>query len=284
MTTQRADLTSSPARNVVIACILLLLGPRATQASHLHMVPSTQVRLDEDAKTVTVKWSVKNDGDEAAHDVALDLPAMNESYNLSSPMAAGESASVELTIPFDKLGIRGRGGYSLLYRILYKDANSYSFSAPYSMSIVLPPAPTRVLSGSPNGFSEISLSNRASGSVTLQNVSTLEAIVDKIEPVAPVEIGMALDGIELPLKLAPGEQRNLDFHVTRSGALLGSTYVIGMVASGVAGDRHFAERASFTVRVVAPLLTGRTLMGVALAALVVGTLFWMRRRRGPIGH
>ena len=71
--------------------------------------------------------------------------------------------------------------------------------------------------------------------------------------------------------------------MTRAGALLGSTYVVGIVASGVAGDRHFAERISFPIRVVAPLLTGRTFMGVALAVLAVGTtVFWMRKRRRPI--
>ncbi len=268
--------------NVTLACVSLLT-PRGADAGYLHMVPSTQVRLDEDAKTVIVNWTVKNDGDEPAHEVALDLPALNESYSFSSAMPAGERADVELKIPFDRLGIHRRGGYSLLYRILYKDANFYSFSAPYSMSIVLPPAPTRVLSGGPDGFSEISLSSRARGSVTLQNVSSIEADVDKIEPVAPVEVAVALDSVQLPLKLAPGERRSLDFHVTRAGALLGSTYVMGLVASGVAGDRHFAERISFTIRVVAPLLTGRTFMGVALAVLAVGTtIFWMRKRRSPI--
>src|SRR6266581_1258726 len=89
-----------------LACIVLLATQQA-RASVLHMVPTTQVRLDEEAKTVAVKWTVKNDGDEPAHEVALDLPALNESYSVSAVMPAGEGADVEVTIPFDKLGIRG---------------------------------------------------------------------------------------------------------------------------------------------------------------------------------
>ena len=148
------------------------------------------------------------------------------------------------------------------------------------MSIVLPPAPTRVLSGGPDGSSEISLASRASGSITIQNVASMDANIEKIEPVAPVEIALAFRGAQLPLKLAPGERRSLTFEVTRSGALLGSTYVVGAVASGVAGDRHFAERISFSLRLVAPLLSGRTLMVTALAVVILGTMaFWGRKRR-----
>ena len=103
--------------------------------------------------------------------------------------------------------------------------------------------------------------------------------------VLPGELSLAVDGGQLPLKLAPGERRSFDVHVTRSGALLGSTYVMGLVASGTAGERHFAERVSFTVRVVAPVLSGRTFMGVALAGLVVvSLLLWMRKNRHAINR
>ena len=261
----------------------VLLSPRNLLASHLHMVPSIDVRIDENAHTVSLKCNVKNDGDEPAHEVALDLPALNESYPVANVLPPGESGSVDLSLPFDKLGMQKRGGYALLYRILYKDANLYSFSAPYSMSVVLAPAPSRVLSGASADFSEIAVSSRATRAVTVQNVSSMDATIERIEPVAPVELALAVDGGPLPLKLAPGEQRNFDVHVTRSGALLGSTYVMGLVASGVAGDRHFAERVSFTVRVVGPFLSGRALMGGALAALViVSLLVWTRKNRSPI--
>ena len=262
-----------------------MLSPRGVLASHLHMVPSVDVHVDEGTHTVSLKCSVKNDGDEPAHEVALDLPALNESYPVSSVLPAGESGSVDVSIAFDKLGIQRRGGYGLFYRILYKAANLYSFSAPYSMSIVLPPAPSRVLSGAPDGSAEIALSSRATRGVTVQNVSSMDATIDRIDPVAPVELSLAVDGGQLPLKLAPGERRSFDVHVTRSGALWGSTYVMGLVASGTAGDRHFAERVSFTVRVVAPVLSGRTFMGVALAGLVVvSLLLWMRKNRHAINR
>ena len=49
MNIEHAGLSWSLAGHVAIACIVLLAPPRA-EASHLHMVPSTQVRMEEDAK------------------------------------------------------------------------------------------------------------------------------------------------------------------------------------------------------------------------------------------
>ena len=274
----RVHLTLSAA----ISCVVIAASHHA-DASRLQMVPSVESHVDEAAQAVALKWTVTNEGDESAQEVALDLPALNESHSLANSMAPQEKATVEVTIPFDRLGIQQRGAYGVFYRVLYKDANLYSFSAPYSTTVILPPAPTRVLSAAPDGFSEISLASRAAAAITAQNVTSIEANIDKLEPVAPVEIGIALRDAQLPIKLKPGERRGLRFDLTRSGALEGATYVVGALASGVAGDRHFAERISFTVRIVAPLVSGRSLMIAALAVVVAGTmLFWLWQRRRAI--
>ena len=251
-------------------------------ATVLRMTPTVDAQVDEATSTVGLKWKVTNEGDEAAQDVALDLPALNESHPFASTLAPEQSATVELKIPFDKLAIRTKGSYALFYRILYKDANFYAFSAPYSVSLLLPPAPSRMLTGSIDGASEIQLSEQAARSITVQNVAPAEITVDRVEAIAPVEITVAFPGLVLPLKLAPQERRTLQVELTRAGALLGSTYVLGALFSGTSGERHFAERVGFTARLVGSVWSGRTLMGVALALLVVGTLVvWLRQRKRP---
>src|SRR5262245_41899674 len=154
------------------------------------MTPTVDVRVDESMGKVAFKWKVTNEGDEGARDVALDLPSMNESEPFASELPAGQSATVELTLPFEKLGIHGKGGYALFYRILYKDANFYSFSAPYTVSMLLPLIPSRVPSGALDGPSEIPLAASATRTATVLNVASAVVVVGRVSAVVRVELGV----------------------------------------------------------------------------------------------
>jgi len=255
----------------VVVLLVAVLCTGAGLAAELRIVPSPEVNVDEGGRSTRLRWTVKNDSAAPALEVALELPGLNESHSISKLLAPGETAAMELTIPFTTLGIERRGGYALAYRILYRDTNLYPFSAPYLISIALPPVPSRSLSASLDGAS-ISLSDQVDRTVLLQNVAAVDAQVDRIETVAPLEIIVMLKGPRSSFRLTPGESREIDLSVQRSGALAGSSYVLGLLASGFVGDRHFADETLFNVKVVDPTVKTSTIMGGILAVLVLAIL------------
>jgi len=57
------------------------------KASYLRLTPTYQLKMDERGQKITLVWTVKNEGDEAAFAVGLDFPILNQSLTLASELA-----------------------------------------------------------------------------------------------------------------------------------------------------------------------------------------------------
>ncbi len=247
------------------------------------MVPTHEFRVDEAKKQVELSWTVKNEGDENAKEVALDLPQLNESYSLLKDMPPGSVAKQAISIPFERLGISEKGQYALIYRILYKDANFYPFSAPYVALVTLPPAPSRALmiqfdDGQEGAAFELTSSVRISFSIS--NRSSAPVKLTGIDPVFATETPTRL--LEKPElgELQPGASVKAELEVQRQGALTGSVYFVGVVVSGVSqggGEaKHFAQQADMRVSVRDSSFNPRNAMGALIALISVGLIsFWI---------
>src|SRR5690606_36261403 len=140
----------------------------------------------------------------------------------------------------------------LIYRLLYKDSNFYPFSAPYVLRLVIPPAPSVVLSGyfveaKEGGF--VKLSDRVETKLIIKNSLHSDVRVEKIELLAPVEIEAAHVIPVEPFALKVGEEKILRVVFRKTNALIGSTYRMGALASGTVGDRHFVHEYQVMVTV-----------------------------------
>jgi hypothetical protein len=277
----------SPRVAVLIGAVFL--GSTA-EASFLSLVPKQDIVVDTSKMQVRVTWSVKNEGDERAKDVVLDLPQLNESYPLSKDMAPGDLGAVKHTqvFSFDQLSVKEKGEYALIYRILYKDANFYPFSAPHVAMVTIPPAPSRALhiqfeDGDREGPFELSDKLRVRFEVTNRSTSPVKLM--KIEPVFANELITKLVTDSEMGELAPDASYKAKLEIERKGALTGSVYFIGLVASGVTlgqgESKHFAQQADVRVAVLDSAASPRKLIGIVIgliaAALVVVWIFQKRK-------
>ncbi len=249
---------------------------RPALATYLRLVPVFRMNVDEANKKVTIAWTVTNEGDEAAEAVALDFPAFSEAYTMSSELPPRSSATKTLVFPFAKLGIDKRGTYSLIYRINYKDANMFPFSATHLASIPLPPEVSRVLLlHLEGGTRPVSIVQQRKKTMTLkvQNASQKELNLEKLEVLAPVEILARLDDVVTPVRLAAGAERTLKLSLISSQALIGSAYAVGLLVSGTTEGKHFSEAVTFVANIVESSYNTR-MMIMALVIIVLALLWW----------
>lgn len=253
-------------------------------ASYLRMVPLVEAKIDEASQSVEVSVQVTNEGDESANEVEVDLPALNQRHTISAAMTQNTSGKLNLKFSFAELGIQSTGEYGLVYRVLYKDGNFYPFSAPYTLKIVRPPAPSRILSTSfkeNQGGKPLSIVDDNDAKLVIKNSARADVSIEKIEVVAPLEIEARWEDPITPFVLKPGEEKTFEMALTKQGALVGSTYRMGALTSGTFEGRHFIEESQLSVVMVNGDFNTRNLIGVIIGVLSLGTLgfwFWKRKR------
>jgi hypothetical protein len=271
------------ARVKFLLSMMLLMGGPTAWASYLRMMPAYEVHVDRQNKKVTIQWTVTNQGDESAKEVGLDFPSLNEVYPIAQDLAPRGQARWTLKLPFSRLGISRRGSYALVYRVNYKDANLYPFSAPSMVWISLPPELSSLLSirrKRAGGELGLHLFSQVKVSVGIHNQSYQEVIVDRAELMAPLELHAAVQENLFPKTLNPGENADLTISLSPTEALVGSVYMIGIVVSGTSGDAHFSEPMTFPVRIKDRSFNPRNVIFAGLGLLGVGLIVneWRKNR------
>jgi len=261
----------------ILVCLLSCFLAQTAMATYLRLIPSNKIQVNQQSKNVRFEWTLLNDGDEAAEAVGLELPALNQAYILASELAPQGKASQTLTVPFSKLGIDKPGVYSVVYRVSYKDANLFPFSAPHLVQIVIPPGVGRVLVmqlNRPGAEIQLPLQSTRKVHFKLQNVAGKPLILEKIEPLSPVEIETRLQDLAIPYQMPAGEEKALVVSLSPSQALIGSVYVLGLVVSGTVEGMHFSEPMTFVIRIRENLWSPRNILlgviiGISLILFVV---------------
>lgn len=259
---------------ILVGCILSFCT--AANASYLRLVPTITYNIDETRQSVEIVVSVINEGDEPAHEVELELPTLNQRHLFSKELQPNGSSQVKLKFSYADLGMSQKGDYGLIYRLLYKDSNFYPFSAPYVLRLVIPPAPSVVLSGYFADAKEgggVKLSDETETKLIIKNSLHSGVQVEKIELLAPVEIEAMLATPVSPFSLKVGEEKALHVVFRKTNALIGSTYRMGALASGTLGDRHFIHEYQVMVTVVEGGFNTRNMIGIIMAALTLIAVF-----------
>ena len=226
----------------LLAVFLLLYLPSQANAEYIRLTPNLTAQIDEQAQRVTLAAELKNDGDESAFDVALELPTLNESHPVVQHLQSGESAKQEIAFTFERLRIAQRGSYIVPIRVLYKDRNYYPFSAVYPFTFALEPSPGRsVVATFSTGLDPLILAGEAAVTLNIYNTGSAPVLIQQITVVTPAEVLAAPHEIELPRQLESTGLLRHSVAFRSSGAIEGSEYFLGFVVSGTSGDKHFAE-------------------------------------------
>ncbi|MCC6953315.1 MAG: hypothetical protein IT290_04290 [Deltaproteobacteria bacterium] len=262
--------------------VLVLSAAQEARASFLRMQPTVTVTVQDSAQAVQIRFSIRNEGDEAAVDVGVEIPSLNEAFFLSPKLMNGQEAEIEMNIPAEKLRLGMPGRYRVPYRVTYKDLNQYRFSSPSSFEIVLPPAPGEVLTAKQFGASEpapIRLARETSTSFTIVNIAETPITVNEIRGLTAAEIIMVPAFPKLPFELKPRESFDLSLDLRNVSALIDSSYLSFFVVSGVSGDKHFAELFTFQLQIVNETENARMFLGLLLSGVVIVTFFMLRQQR-----
>lgn len=265
-------------------CLALSLVLCATDAhaTFLRLVPDVTTKIDDVTKNIHLRFRVQNDGDEPALNVGVELPTINEAYVVAARLEPGESADVEVNVSPQQVSLPLRGKYLIPYRVQYKDLNQYRFSSPYALPIVVAPEPEQLVAMmGTNGAGpiRIDLVDRAEATVRIVNISSQKLSLQELRAFTPAEILNMPSLPRLPVELAPQQSVELTIALTNASALIGSSYLNIVVASGAAGNSHFAEAFTFQVNIVPENQKPRMMLGVLVLALVLFTLQVMHRRR-----
>lgn len=276
-------------RRLIVFAVLSLAGLRTASATYLRLVPMYQLQMDSKKQTLTIEWSIGNQGDESAHDVGLDFPTLNQAYPVASVLEAGRGVPLKLTFPLAQLGIGPRGVYSVIFRVTYKDANLYPFSAPYLIRISRPPEMSRVLLMRLNLTGQelsLALNRPKTVSVGIMNISNKPMSLESVDPLSAVELPLSVENSPAPGILRAGEERDFQLKMLPAQTLIGSLYLMGVVVSGSVDGVHFSEPLTFFGRIHGSLLNARSILLGLLLLIALGTLAptlyrRMIRKKGP---
>lgn len=262
----------------------LILTPNA-YASFIRLIPLYEVTVDQSKGVADISFKLTNEGDEQAIDTGIDIVSLNELHIGAKLLKPEESASFNVTVPLSSLNIKSSGTYTLACRTVYKDSNFYQFSAPFFVDIDIPPVPGRSLvmnfKGA-TGLKAVSLQQSLDIPVTISNISERDLVIEELRPLSSAELLVSLSSTsKMPQKLSASGSLYTGLNIKNSGqALLGSTYSVGLIASGLNGEKHFSEHYYFQVRIDAGHSVSNLLMKLALGIIAfLGLLLWVIRRK-----
>jgi hypothetical protein len=142
--------------------------------------------------------------------------------------------------------------YLFPVKILYKDANYYPFSTHYLVPVVIGSAASKLFTFELQGVNKLNgldLREKEEIKVLVKNIYTEDIEIEEIRAVTSNEINVSMEE-GFSKKLKPNESFEIPVKVTKLTALLGSTYVVSIMVSGVSGEKHFSEETRFFVKVV----------------------------------
>ncbi len=240
-------------------------------------------------------YTLKNAGDEPAHNVAVELmmagwraelpavvlqPGQQHSWNLAGSFPAALLSCLEPSC--EEAGMPESGEFVLHALIRYEDRHGYRFSNAVAKKFI-------ITGGSPGYFPRPDLAGRMQlkpagqnifkGTFELVNVSN-EALRIKIGLNSPDELAVG----ELPKEIAlpPGGQGSIPVTLASVTALARSSYALNAVAQWQAGGQRRACIVNTTVEVASAAPVAQFSAALALFCSVPALLFFLllRRRQG----
>ena len=256
----------------------LLAFSKTAFASYLTILATTTATASEESKTVSIHFSVQNDGDENAKEVGISLPTVNQSRMLSADMPPKGTATADLTFTFEELGIKLGGTYIIPFHTTYKDANLFPFSSPQTISVVLPPSPSKsvmVKFDSLESSQSLELAHEGSVDATIINVGTAAVEVSQVLAFSASELLANTNDLTLPVTLQPQEEKKLRLTFKNTGALIGSGYASRVIVSGVSAGRHFSESFNFVISIVSDKVNPQIVFKwIAISLAILSIVFW----------
>lgn len=276
----------------LILCTLALTSVLLTfvltaSAANIILAPTVTTNFLEGSSSAELVFSVANNGDEAAHDVAIEAFLLGESIPLTGILQPGSSAEVKKRLTLDQLKIRDSGSYVMPFRVTYKDSNMFPLSAAHAHRIQLPPMPPRAVVISfddGEGLAEIATTKGKKSELTgrIVNVGQAPVKIDDCYTFSSLEVSVTLEPLKLPLELKPGEEAPFTLTAENIGGLTGSLYANFVVVSGTTEGGRFAEAAVFRSRIEPPGRTSSRFLATVLVGslVVIAAVGLLRRRKG----
>ncbi len=265
-----------------VFCLLFLslvgvpgLGVTHASATSISIVADTTVTVDESNQLVILKFSLTNEGDELAREVGVEFPSQNESVIAGKELYPKQKVEHEQKIKFETLGIKTPGTYAIPYRVLYKDANYYPFSAPYVASATIGSAPTRGVNLELKGrefFEPIAFVDGTEISGIIESITTTPLSDIKLEALASTEFLVQLSQPSqstVAPKLEVGNTSPFDLKISNRSALPGSEYALILLVTGTAEGKHLAEPFYLRLQVISAWKFYRNFLIAAVIAVVV---------------
>lgn len=268
-----------------LAAIIILLGIAGESfAGTISISVESSITTHSDKKTAELKCSVTNNGDEAAREVAIDMPLLNEREDLSASLAPAGTAHYTKEVSFQALNIDKDGAYALPFRVLYKDGNRFSFSAPQValFHVGTPPSSAvslEMINTSPG--TTIELANKTSVEFSVRSVSVAPVSVRNIYPLSALELKAKLQDPVTAETLSPGATLKHRIEIENASALSGSTYPVFVIVEGERSEKHFAEFQVFLVKITEATGHVRTVVIALLALTALVLLFTQNRHKKP---
>lgn len=278
-------------RVTLALCLALCAVATPADASFLRMIPNFTVEDAPDASgSLVLRGSVGNEGDESAQGVQLESATRGELLADLGTLGAGQSKPVEVVVEAERFGVREPGSYQIPFRLLYRDANGVPFSAVFLTAYQRTTPDERFAVSAPVAIAVepergpgagLEVADSRPFEVEVRNLAA-EPVSAEIRFLASKELRVQLpEGSRVELE--PGASKLLRAELVNDRGLVNSSYATFALAEGVHQGRHFAEYTSFSAVITSPSATRARytpliLLGVALAFLVGGLLFWLRTR------
>jgi hypothetical protein len=244
------------------------------------------VFLDEDNEKAIIQLDIRNASDELAKDVGIELPTFRENHSIAAVLQPQQKERFEIEKSFSDLGIRKNGRYSILARALYKDKDGYPFSAPIIVPIEKLPLATKSLEIIVSELGKEPLPNligSRSFDIVLRNNGPHVLEIEKIQAFTSREIKSELAGKKLGINLEPESEQKAVLTFEDQGAILGSVYLVSIVAEGVSIEGHFSEEKSFMIRIHESFWTLQSVLALLLilAAIAILVRRLLKKRLPP---
>ena len=258
----------------IIGCFLVWMP--AAHASFISIACETTVEVTEPSQSVTVKFALRNDGDEDAAEVGVSLPFVNRSSILSKLLHPKESVTHEEHFSFSDLRIGSIGKYLLPFHVLYRDTNMFSFSNAQLFAVDRAPLPAKTLliRFGDSDSDAVDLHKKASVDLEILNIGLSPLQIDSVTVINAQELLGSVKGFQGTKVLAPTESYTVTVRLENANALIGSHYATHLLVEGKIGDVHFAESQHFIVSIVPGFWSPRMVYLISIIAVVCGSLSW----------
>ena len=229
---------------VCVFCFLFLIFGFSMTASASYISLNTTLSSKVEGKTLKVKISVVNKGDESAYNVQAELRVKGKEIlaekKTELPVNGTYQAEKSISLPLLK-----PGAYPLILVMHYTDANQYPFSALTGQTFVYQKEAVSPIFGR---LKPATFSKEGTLKLALKNLSNTE-VKAKTYLVAPREL--TVEEKISAVTLAPKSEESSSFIVKNFSALAGSTYQVFAVSEAEDQDLHYTSISPGTVKIIA---------------------------------